>query len=89
MVPVPAPVLIQTKQEPNEEFGDYCRRRFQELMKSDPIFSINKQRMTVVIAEEWKQLRYNQEPVLQLPETFVPSDPVEQQYSPDMDPELP
>lgn len=57
-IAVPAPVLIQAKQEPNEEFGDYCRRRFSELMKSDPIFSLNKQRMTVVIAEEWKLIKY-------------------------------
>ena len=68
-----------TKQEPAaQDFSTYCRQRFQHIMQTDPIFALNKPRMTALIAEEWKRLKQpaqtQQQPQLlrQLPSGFTP-----------------
>ena len=38
------------------DFSDFCRERYMQIMKSDPIFSLNKQHVSSVIADEWKQI---------------------------------
>jgi hypothetical protein len=36
------------------DFSEFCRNRYMQIMKSDPIFSLNKQHVSSVIADEWK-----------------------------------
>ncbi len=38
------------------DFSEFCRNRYMQIMKSDPIFSLNKQHVSSVIADEWKQI---------------------------------
>jgi hypothetical protein len=66
---------------PDTNFGDYCRMRFSEIMKTDPIFALNKQRMTCVIAEEWKQKFTNVKSQSKLPPEFKPSNFPPSQWS--------
>ena len=52
-----SPSTADTNMSPSKpDFSEFCRERYMQIMKSDPIFSLNKQHVSSVIAEEWKQI---------------------------------
>ena len=55
-----------------DDFSTYCKARFQQLMHSDPLYALNKPRITSLIADEWKQIKNPNYRPVQLPVTFRP-----------------